>query len=230
MMTSKRLNVGVLASGRGTDLQSLIDAHQEGRIMSRVAVVLSDNPEARALERARRHEIPAHAIQVDPSLTGMDRRREHDKRLVDALKQCNVQLVVLAGYMRVVTPTLLDAFPERVLNIHPSLLPSFPGLNAQRQALEWGARLAGCTTHLVDEEMDHGPILLQAAVRVHPEDDEAALSRRILAAEHQILPRSIHLIENDRVRIDGRRVTIEPDGSWASRYPTIPGVLYGPGY
>lgn len=224
------LRLGVLASGRGSDLQSLIDANVAGKIQSRVVVVGSDVPSAPALERARRHDIPAGAVTPDVNLKGDERRREHDGRVLALLTENRVDAVVLAGYMRLVGPALLAKFPQKVVNIHPALLPAFPGLHGQKQALDWGARVAGCTTHFVDAEVDHGPIILQAALSIDPRDDETALSQKILAVEHQLLPRTVHLLEQGRLRIEGRRVRIDADASWAQKYPVLPGVLYGTGY
>lgn len=227
-MTGKR--IVVLASGRGTDLQSLLDAKADGRIESAIAAVGSDKADAKALERARRHDVATFAAPPDPEKRGGDARRDQEARLQAGLEQHDPDLVVLAGYMRVLSPDLVRAYRHRIINIHPALLPSFPGLQGQKQALAWGVRVAGCTTHFVDEKVDHGPIILQAAVPVEPDDDEDTLSRRILAVEHQILPRTVHLWEQGRLRIDGRHVRINPDQSWTERYETIPGVLYGPGY
>lgn len=227
-MTTKR--IAVLASGRGTDLQSLLDAKSERRIGSRIVAVGSDNPKAKALDRARSHDVAAFAAPADPKKRGKAARRDQETRLRAELDDHDPDLVVLAGYMRLLSPSFVRAYHHRIINIHPALLPSFPGLDGQRQALDWGVRVAGCTTHFVDEQVDHGPIILQAAVPVRPEDDEDALSRRILAAEHQILPRTIHLWEQDRLAIDGRHVRIDADESWTRRFDTIPGVLYGPGY
>lgn len=224
------LRIGVLASGRGSDLQSLMDAHAEERIASRVVVVVSDNHEAKALDRARGAGIPAEVVLPPAGLPAEARRRAHEEQIAKILDHYRVQLVVLAGYMRLVTPTFVKRYAERIINIHPALLPSFPGLHAQTQALEWGVRIAGCTTHFVDEQTDHGPIVLQAAVPVHPDDTPDSLSERILRVEHQLLPRTVHLLEQGRVRVDGRRVHVDPDESWTRRYPTLPDVWYGPGY
>lgn len=226
----KGLRVGVLASGRGSDLQSLIDAHAANRILSRVVVVVSDNAEAKALQRARDHGLPAEAVLPPKDGTQETRRRRHEEAVAVVLERHKVELVVLAGYMRILSRFLVRRYAGRLINIHPGLLPSFPGTNAQKQALDRGVRIAGCTVHFLDEEVDHGPILLQAAVPVLAEDSADALSRRILEVEHELLPRSVHLIEQGRARVEGRRVRLDPDESWARKYPTQPGVLYGPGY
>ncbi len=227
-MTGKR--IVVLASGRGTDLQSLLDANADGRIASRIVAVGSDNADAKALDRARQQEVATFAARPDPAKTGAKAREDQEARLKAGLDEHDPDLVILAGYMRVLSPELVRAYHHRIVNIHPALLPSFPGLHGQKQAIDWGVRVAGCTTHFVDEQVDHGPIILQAAVPVRPKDDEDTLSRRILAVEHQILPRTVNLWEQGRLRIDGRHVRIDADESWTTRYDTIAGVLYGPGY
>jgi phosphoribosylglycinamide formyltransferase 1 len=224
------LRLAVLASGRGTDLQSLLDASQAGRIQSRVAVVVTDHAEAKALERARAVGLPAESLVPDPRLKGPDRRRTHENQIEKVLAHYKADLVVLAGYMRLLGPEFVARRRHRIVNIHPALLPAFPGLHGQKQALDWGVRLAGCTTHFVDEQTDHGPIILQAAVPVRRDDTEETLSRRILEVEHQLLPRTVHLIEQGRVRVESRRALLDPDASWTTKYPTIPDVLYGEGY
>lgn len=226
---AKGLKVGVLASGRGTDLQSLLDASNEGRIQSRVVVVVSDNPQAKALERARSSGIAPIHVPVPTDAKGDERRRRHDAEVAKALDQHGVELVVLAGYMRILGREFVQHYRGRLINIHPALLPSFPGVEGQRQALEWGVRLSGCTVHFVDEAVDHGPILLQAALSVGSDTVEA-LSRRILAIEHQLLPRAVHLLEGGRAKLVDRRVQLDPDETWTKMYPTLPGVLYGYGY
>lgn len=199
------LRVGVLASGTGTNLQAILDACAAKRIEAQVVMVLSDRADAQALERARRAGVRAEF--VDPKGKS---REEHDLALVELLKEARAELVCLAGYMRILTPTFLRAFPQRVINIHPALLPSFPGLHAQRQAWAWGVKVSGCTTHIVDEEVDHGPILMQAAVPVLEGDTEASLRQRILAQEHVIYPATIQLFAEGRVKVEGRRAVIAP--------------------
>lgn len=198
------LALGVLLSGGGTNLQALIDAIAAGRLDARIAVVISNISDAAGLDRARRHGITAVALphRHAPS------REAYDRQVVDVLHAHAVHLVVLAGFMRLVTPVLLDAFAGRVVNVHPALLPAFPGLHAERQALEHGARLTGVTVHFVDEETDHGPILAQAAVPVFPDDTEATLHARVQRQEHRLYPYAIQLIAEGRVRIDGRRVVV----------------------
>jgi phosphoribosylglycinamide formyltransferase 1 len=224
------LRLAVLASGRGSDLHSILDAQDRGLIQSRVAVVVSDKADAQALNRARGRTIPAFAIEPNSSLPVPERRRQHEEAIIQVLREHKTDLVVLAGYMRILTPHLIKAFPDRIVNIHPALLPSFPGRHGQRQALDYGVRIAGCTTHFVDEFVDHGPNILQAAVAVKLEDTEDTLSRRILDAEHQILPRTIHLLEEGRVKIEGRVVKIDPGESWLKKLRVLPDTFYGPGY
>ncbi len=196
--------LGVLASGRGSNLQALLDAQEAGRLAARVAVVISDRSDAEALARARRHDVPA--LFLDPGSTRVRLGVGAETELLNALRHHAVDLIVLAGYFRIVGPVLLEAFENRVLNIHPSLLPSFPGLHAPRQALAYGVQVAGCTVHLVTRDVDAGPILRQAAVPVRPEDDEETLATRILAEEHRILVEAVNEITTRRWRLDGRVV------------------------
>lgn len=204
-MGNKGLRIGVLASGRGSNLQAIINAGENGRLASRVAVVISDNPGAFALERARRHGIPAHAVRLAENSS----KREYEEEIVRILQGYKVDLVCLAGYMRIVTGVMLRAFSNRLINIHPSLLPSFPGLRAQRQALEYGVRFTGCTVHFVDEGIDTGPVIMQAVVPVLQDDTEDALSARILEQEHRIYVEAVRLYEQGKLTIRGRRVFIE---------------------
>jgi phosphoribosylglycinamide formyltransferase 1 len=198
------VRLGVLASGRGTNLQAIIDAIARGVLRARLAVVVSDRETAPALDRARRWGAPA--IFVNPK--DAEDRAAHDDALVRVLQSHAVDLVCLAGFMRLLGPAFLRAFPDRVLNIHPSLLPAFPGLGAQRQALAHGVKISGATVHFVDEGLDSGPIIVQEAVPVLSGDTEEALSARILEVEHRIYPRAIRLFAEGRLRIEGRRVHI----------------------
>lgn len=195
---SAPLVIGVLVSGTGTNLQALIDATAAGRITARIAVVVSNVATAKGLERARAAQIPA--IVVDHKSYGT--RESFDAAVTEVLKAHGVSCVVLAGFMRLVTPVLLDAFPDRVVNIHPSLLPAFPGVNAQAQAVAYGARVSGCTVHFVDAGMDSGPIVAQAVVPVLPTDDEGTLRDRILEKEHALLPEVLQWIAEGRVRVE----------------------------
>lgn len=198
------LVLGVLASGRGSNLQSILEAIDSGQLNARISVVLSNKKEAMALERAKQKNIPA--LCVDPS--GFPDRETYDAELSRLLKAHQVDLVILAGYMRLLTGVLINNYPSRIINIHPSLLPAFPGLHAQRQALAYGVKVSGCTIHFVDEEMDHGPIIAQTAVPVRESDTEASLSERILQEEHRLFPKVIQFFADRSLGIDGRSVHI----------------------
>ena len=221
----KKLRVGVLASGRGTDLQSIIDASEKNMIDAIVVVVISDQKDAYALERARKHNIKP--VYIDPE--GIS-RKNHEQKIDETLKKFNVELIVKAGYMRLLTPYFVNKWFGRLMNIHPALLPSFKGINGQGDALDYGVKISGCTTHFTDEEMDHGPIILQAAVKVTENDTRDSLAARILEVEHQILPRTIQLFAEKRLTIEGRVVHIKPGDSWLDKYPKIENVLYCNGY
>jgi phosphoribosylglycinamide formyltransferase-1 len=202
----KKLRIGVLVSGRGSNLQAVIDNIDRGELPAEVAVVISDQPDAFALERARTRDIPA----VHVSAKGYrGRREEYDGLLVAELRKHSVDLVILAGFMRIITKTLVDAFPHRIMNIHPALLPSFPGLHVQKAAIEHGVKFSGCTVHFVDEGMDTGPIIIQAVVPVLDGDTEDALAGRILKQEHRIFSRAIRLFAEGRLTVVGRRVLVE---------------------
>ena len=202
---SKRLRIGALASGGGTNLQAIIDRCQDGGLDADIVLVISNNPDAGALERARRAGLAVCCI--DHRL--FSGREAFDAALVQALREAEVDLVILAGFMRIITPVFVDAFPHRIMNIHPALLPAFPGLHVQRKALEYGVRFAGCTVHFVDTGTDTGPIIIQAVVPVHDDDSEETLSARILEQEHQIYPRAIQLFAEGRLRVEGRRVLVD---------------------
>lgn len=203
---SARVRVGVLASGSGTNLQALIDACAHPAYPAEIAVVLSNRPTARALDRARAAGIPAELVLAREFAD----REAYDAALVARLHAHGVVWVALAGWMRLVTPTFLTGFPGRVLNIHPALLPAFPGLHAQEQAWRAGVRVTGCTVHLVDEGMDTGPIVAQAAVPVLPDDDVDALSARILAQEHRLYARCLRWAVEGRLRVEAGRVRLHP--------------------
>ena len=200
-----KLRIGVLVSGRGSNLQAVIDNIEQGRLSAEVAVVISDQADAFALERARKHAIPAVPI----SARGYrGRREEYDSLLVQELRKYDVNLVILAGFMRVITGVLVHAFPNRIMNIHPALLPSFPGLHVQKAAIEHGVRFSGCTVHFVDEGMDTGPIIIQAVVPVLDGDSSDSLAARILKQEHKIFSRAIQLFAEGKLTVEGRRVVI----------------------
>lgn len=193
--------IGVLISGRGSNLQALIDAVRDTRLDAQIALVIANDPNAGGLERARQAGIEAIAI----SHRGWPSRDDFDRAVAHELTSRNVALVCLAGFMRVVGAPLLDAFPNAILNIHPSLLPSFPGVDAPRQAIEHGVKVSGVTVHLVDNALDGGPIVLQRTVPVHDDDTRDALAARILVEEHRIYPEAIQLMLDGGWRIDGRR-------------------------
>lgn len=199
-----KLRLGVLASGRGSNLQSIMDAAAAGWIEAEVAAVVSDNENAFALERARQAGIPAEF--VNPK--GYAAKDDYERAIVAVLQKHGVELVCLAGYMRLVGRVMLEAFPQKIMNIHPALLPSFPGLHGQQQAWEYGVKYSGCTVHFVDEGMDTGPIILQAVVPVLDDDTVDTLAARILEQEHQIYPRAVQLFAAGRLRINGRKVSV----------------------
>jgi phosphoribosylglycinamide formyltransferase-1 len=217
-----RTRLGVLVSGGGTNLQALLDASARPDYPAEVALVVSNVPTAGALERARKAGVPVKV--VDHKAFGS--RADFEKALGEALAAAGVEVVCLAGFMRLLSADLLGRYPGRVLNIHPSLLPAFPGLHAQRQALERGVKVAGCTVHFVDAGMDTGPILAQAAVPVLPGDDEASLSARILQEEHRLYPLAVKLVATGAVRLEGPRVVTEAGaavGALSLRNPGEPG-------
>jgi phosphoribosylglycinamide formyltransferase 1 len=197
----KRL--AILLSGRGSNFEAIADHIADGSLEASIAVVLSNRPEARGLAVARERGFPAVVI---PS-KGID-REAYDRSLLEQLRKHSVDLVCLAGYMRLLSAGFVREFPNRILNIHPSLLPAFPGLDAQRQALDYGVKLSGCTVHFVDEYLDAGPVLLQAAVPVYDDDTEESLSARILKEEHRIYSEAIRIVLRGDYRIEGRRVTL----------------------
>ncbi len=220
-MGNKPLILGVLVSGRGSNLQAIIDAIERGDLEAKIALVISDKKEAFALERARKHGI--EALFMDPKAYGS--REDHEKAIGDELEKRGVELICLAGYMRILSPYFVQRFRWRIINIHPALLPSFPGLHGQKQALDYGVKISGCTVHFVDEKTDHGPIIIQAAVPVLEEDTEETLAARILEYEHKIYPRAIQLYAQGRLEIQGRRVKIKDVSpqTWAVVNPPLEG-------
>ena len=195
--------LGVLCSGRGTDLQSIIDAIEAGQVPAEIAIVLTDK-EAYALERARKAGI--EAVCVDRKQ--FDGREPFEKALIEKLEAAGVTLVVLAGFMRILTPYFVGHFAGRIMNIHPALLPSFPGAHAHRDVLAYGVKVSGCTVHFVDEGTDSGPIIMQAAVPVLDDDTEETLGARVLKDEHRIYPECIRLYCEGKLKVEGRKVTI----------------------
>jgi phosphoribosylglycinamide formyltransferase 1 len=200
-----KLPIGVLISGGGTNLQAIIDAIESGKLDARIEIVLSNRADAYGLVRAQNHGLTTEVLDHKqfPS------REAFDRAVVEILHGRGVALVVLAGFMRLLSPLLVKAFSNRIMNIHPALLPSFPGLHVQKRALEHGVRFSGCTVHFVNEECDEGPIIIQAVVPVLPADTEESLAARILAQEHRIYPRAIQLYSEGRLRVAGRRVLVE---------------------
>ena len=199
------INIGVLVSGRGTNLQAIIEAIEEGKIAGEIKVVMSDNQDAYALKRAQQYHIDTRYIDFKE----FKDREGYDKEIIKILKERKIELVVLAGYMRILSPYFIRTYKNKIMNIHPALLPSFPGLNAQKQAIEHGTKVSGCTVHFVDEGVDSGPIVLQKAVEVSDDDTEESLAEKILKEEHQIYPRAIQLFSEGRLMIKGRRVFIK---------------------
>jgi len=205
--------IGVLLSGRGSNFEALADGVAAGRIPgAEIAVVISNREGAPGIDKAKERKIPARVI---PS-KGLE-REAYDRQVVAVLQEHKVDLVCLAGYMRLLSPFFVASYPQRILNIHPSLLPSFPGLESQRQALEYGVKFAGCTVHFVDENLDAGPIILQATVPVRDEDTEATLSARILAEEHRVYSEAVRIVLEGKYRIEGRRVILTGSAGRAAK-------------
>jgi phosphoribosylglycinamide formyltransferase-1 len=197
------VRLGILISGRGSNFEAIAHSIGRGKLDAEIAILITNRPNAPGIEIAREHGIP---LRVIPS-AGIE-RETYDKLVIDELKTRHVDLVCLAGFMRLLSTAFVRAFPNRVLNVHPSLLPAFAGLDAQRQALEYGAKITGCTVHFVDEFLDSGPIVLQSAVPVRDDDTVESLSARILSQEHIIYPKAIQWIIDGRAVIEGRRVKI----------------------
>jgi phosphoribosylglycinamide formyltransferase-1 len=210
--------LGVLVSGSGSNLQAIMDRVEEGSLDAKIRIVIANKPEAKGLERAHQAGIPTACVRH----ADFPVREDFDRELVRLLGAAQVELVALAGFMRILTPEFLAPFAGRVVNIHPSLLPACPGLGAQGQQAQHGVRLAGCTVHFVDEEMDHGPIIIQAAVPAYPDDDEATLGARILTMEHRIYPQALHWIAQGRVKITGRQVVVRDASAAMGRLWTNP--------
>ena len=209
MAENPTVKLGVLISGSGTNLQAIIDAIVRGDLKAEIRLVVSNRADAQGLERARRHGIETVVIEHRkfPS------REDFDRAVLAALRARSVELVALAGFMRLLSPVMLDAFPGRIMNIHNSLLPSFPGIHGPKDAIEYGVKIAGCTVFFVTPGVDVGPVIVQAAVPVMPGDDEQLLAARILQQEHRILPHAISLFQQGRLEIRGRQVIIKGDSS-----------------
>ena len=201
----RQVPIGVLISGSGTNLQAIIDAIETKELDAKIQVVLSNRIDAYGLMRAKKHGIPVEVLDHKR----FSNREAFDQAVVDILRTREVELVVLAGFMRLLSPVFVAAYSNRIMNIHPALLPAFPGLHVQKKAVEHGVRFSGCTVHFVNEECDEGPIIIQAVVPVFPEDTEKSLASRILEQEHRIYPRAIQLYSEGRLRIEGRKVFVD---------------------
>jgi phosphoribosylglycinamide formyltransferase-1 len=199
------LRIGVLASGRGSNFQSIIDETESQRLKAHMALLITDNPSAFAIERAKKHAIE-YLVMMPKDYNSKD---DYFAKIAEELKKRDIGLIVLAGFMRIVGKPLIDAFHYRIMNIHPALLPAFPGLHGQRQALKYGVKISGCTVHFVDEGMDTGPIIIQAAVPVFQDDTEETLSERILRYEHKIYPEAIRLFSEGSLEVQGQTVMIK---------------------
>jgi phosphoribosylglycinamide formyltransferase 1 len=202
---ARKVPIGVLISGSGTNLQAIIDAIEAGKLDARIEVVLSNKADAQGLTRAQRHGIPTEIFDHKNFAS----REAYDEAVVDLLRRRGVDLVVLAGFMRLLSPVFIKAYSNRIMNIHPALLPAFPGLKVQEKAVEHGVRFSGCTVHFVNEECDEGPIIIQAVVPVYSDDTGEALAARILKQEHRIYPRAIQLYAEGRLKVVGRKVLVE---------------------
>ena len=206
-----RLKIGVLGSGSGSNMQSIVDEIEAGRLDAEVRVVLADVPDAKILDRAKRHGIPCQYLDCAPWKTKLEGQAED--RCIEILRGAGVDTVVLAGFMRIVKPGLLAAFPNRVLNIHPALLPAFPGVHSWTQALDYGCKVAGVTVHFVDGGTDTGPIIVQKCVPVLEDDTPETLHARIQVEEHKAFPEALALLAAGRLSVEGRRVRIDPAGT-----------------
>ncbi|MBT3514886.1 MAG: phosphoribosylglycinamide formyltransferase [Nitrospina sp.] len=195
--------LAVLVSGRGSNLQAIIDSIDQKELHAHISIVISNKIDAMALERAKKHDIKT--IFIDPA-SYLD-KNAYDKALVEKLKFFSVDLICLAGYMRILGEEVIQTFKEKIINIHPSLLPAFPGLNAQKQAIEYGVKFSGCTVHFVDSGVDSGPIISQTVVPIYDDDDEKSLSERILNEEHNLYPKAIRMIKEKQLKINNRTVT-----------------------
>lgn len=202
---AKQVSIGVLLSGGGTNLQAIIDAIEAGKLDARIEVVLSNKAEAYGLARARKHGIPTELLNHKD----FSSREAYDEAVIARLRARSVELVVLAGFMRLLSPVFVKAYSNRIMNIHPALLPAFPGLNVQQKAVAHGVRFSGCTVHFVNEECDEGPIIIQAVVPVFADDTGETLAARILEQEHRIYPRAIQLFAEGRLRVVGRKVLVD---------------------
>jgi phosphoribosylglycinamide formyltransferase-1 len=202
---ARQVPIGVLISGGGTNLQSIIDAVEAKKLDAKIELVLSNKPDAYGLVRACNHGLPVEVLEH----RDFSSREAYDQAVVDRLRARGVELVALAGFMRLLSPVFVKAYSNRIMNIHPALLPAFPGLHVQKKAVEHGVRFSGCTVHFVNEECDEGPIIIQAVVPVYPDDTAETLAARILTQEHRIYPRAIQLYAEGRLHIVGRKVLVD---------------------
>lgn len=221
------LRIAVLASGRGSNMVSLLEACASGLVDGAVTLVVTDRPGAACTHKAREAGVPA-VVEL-PAEPG-EARRDYDARLDAVLQAERPDLIVLAGFMRILTPSLCTAWDGRIINIHPALLPAFRGAHGVRDALSAGAKISGCTTHLVTADLDGGPIVMQAALAVRADDTPDGLAKRILALEHQILPRTVQLFAEDRLSIEDGRIRIAPGPSWRDQVPLVDGAIYSEGF
>jgi phosphoribosylglycinamide formyltransferase-1 len=205
MTTIGKLKLGVLVSGSGSNLQAIIDRIEAGALNAEISVTISNKPDAYALVRCEKHGIPAIVIRHQDFRT----RDDFDLRMIEILQSHTVELVVMAGFMRVLTPVFLKAFPMRIMNIHPALLPAFPGTHVQQQAIDYGVKFSGCTVHFADEGVDTGPVIIQAIVPVLPQDTADTLAARILREEHRIYPQAIQFYAEGRLLVSGRNVIVQ---------------------
>ena len=199
------LKLGVLISGNGSNLQSIIDHIEKGKLQAAIKIVISNNPDAFGIARAQKHEIKTLILKQN----NFKSKEDFDQNIIKVLQENSVDLVVMAGFMRIISPALLKVFPHKIMNIHPALLPSFPGLHAQKQAFDYGVKLTGCTVHFIDEGIDTGPIIIQAVVPVYDDDTQESLTERILKEEHRIYPQAIQLFADGKLQIQGRKVLIK---------------------
>ena len=202
------LPIGVLISGSGTNLQAIINKIEQNVLNAEIKVVISNNPNAYGIERSKKHNIPYEII--DHRL--FKSREEHEKKIIEVLKASGVEVVVLAGYMRLLSSVMIKQYANKIINIHPAILPSFKGINAQKQAFDYGVKITGATVHFVDEHLDHGPIIIQSAISIENENDPDAVAQKILKTEHRIYPQAIQWIAEKRVVIEGRKVKIKKAG------------------
>jgi phosphoribosylglycinamide formyltransferase-1 len=211
------LKLGVLISGSGSNLQSIIDHIEKGSLNAIIKIVISNNPDAYGIIRAKKHGLPILVFKHEDFKT----REDFDLELIQALQNNHVQLIVLAGFMRILTPAFLRAFPQRIINIHPALLPAFPGTHVQKQALEYGVKFSGCTVHFVDEGVDTGPIIIQSVLPVLDDDTEETLAARILKEEHRIYPQAIQFYADGKIEINGRKVKIKSANANKTSFPAL---------